>query len=717
MSINAMSDYSFRKKTCFEEDTSIEPRRTLFQDTFCPIQPRENPQQPRTIPSVSAPLGANLTERLRELGFDVLRGSESDRLFRLTDGTPFGIWFSEKVYDANDDFVQNAPLRKKISKRLLEEAGQSELSWMERAGVIHVGGQISAFFPIASFPPASLSGFLGFAPEAILRYRTLSPELYPAGSPRSDHHERFLHLPLTPALAMQMQPGCEVELIGQVKSGFSAGIAFVAGQAVGPALMGLGAFISSSIAGAKELGICVLALEKKGHVRITIRDLKRTSASFSLRLVAGVLYQITRDWASDIGSHFAILPAPSSTLNYMSSFSGLTTASMGIGFASEEVGVHIASIELDLNRPEAQSIYKHLLLLEVSKASKLVQNHPHCAKMALAKEVVREVEHSSNTSVMTDTLMSDRSTKSEMSGEFSFGTGETIFCTDKSVIKASSFRGLISRSIKWQEVEVKNSLGQTEPYFRLTYRDTDNRYKGYRFHEFFRFAKALAIKPEELSLNGFNAFQDAKDAVAKSNHVETRFDFFFSKNGIQKLLNADICELQKAYLQASATINFDYDGCPLFGESELSERALDLISKYELHLNHNKWDVLNLSPRNFAFHRDYKKLTNRDLSIDFGLLDQARNFANLVKHAQQKAKSQSSAPGLFLNLARKKKYDFVQTIAALVQLCGREEVRVHDFLLKSVNNVAFQLKPEKKLPHPEETFAEHLLSESFSINE
>jgi len=91
------------------------------------------------------------------------------------------------------------------------------------------------------------------------------------------------------------------------------------------------------------------------------------------------------------------------------------------------------------------------------------------------------------------------------------------------------------------------------------------------------------------------------------------------------------------------------------------------------------------------------------------LQKQAENFAALVLKARCAPCVEESAEMLFIELGAKKRFDYQQSISALIKLATREGAAIQKLLLES-RHVKIEIPSEAILEHPQKKFSDYVNS-------
>lgn len=631
---------------------------------------------------------------LEELEFDILKdGSGQARPFQFSKGYPFGMSFGQKLYQTTDPYIKDAPLRNAVSEEL------GKCIWKERGGVAHLGGQLFAFLTLGKFPTGSVGPSIGIYADAFLRYRTLYPY---TGQKYED-----LTAPLTAKMAADMPAGSEFEFITHIAGGGSVGGSVVEGAGVGPAMGGLALYMTSTIGASRQLGICVTALNKKGQVRVTVRRLNQVNSSFTTGFMAGLMF-IANTWTTKLNPNASMIPTSKTTSNYLGSFTGISTANASASAGETDNFINIFSVDLDTTDPEAQDIYQQILMLRFTHALDKATTCSAATNIALANEKSTSLMRDASITVMTETLIQDTQTHEHTSGNINLPTGYVSY-TDSTVGDKQTAYGFGSREVRWQEVNAEDELCQDKkPYFQFRYADTDLHFSKKRLLNFIRFAKMFGIEEEELIKGGALKLAALKERLGKAAKVETTSEIYFTTKGIENILSSSPDQIKKAYLEASRLAKSDYEDSPVVKDDDQSKEARELLALFAERSKKHRFDIFGITKEMNDCYLRYEKLTGRSLSMDYGLLDQADNFAKLLTRAERKDCLSEGAETLFAELGKRKMFDFKQSIGALLLLASREEVRVKELSLKS-GTIKLEVTPENAISHPHNALAKHLV--------
>lgn len=684
----------------------IGPRFDAPRDPPLPVDP--------LIAAYGQDIGPNTTDKLYEMTNEfgvnaISRHHHYDRLFYFAEGTALGFRAEEKTYKQSHPYVATSPVRSHAAQRLSENSGGQKVAFVESCGLLEIAGGYMASMPIDILSFGGIGWGFGVTNNALMRYRTSTPVVLGfgerSGNVRSNKTSDF---PLLSDAALRMAPGTEFEITGQGRVLSNVGFAAAAGYVLRPGVTaGVGLLLGAGVLVRDEVTLNVMALDKPGIVRVTLRNLDEEGASVIARVRAGINFvagSLTGVLAGGMLRPFAEKMNAPFFEEWINTF---TTLNASIYGSVEKRSLVIGSWDFDLNDPDARKAYDCATHLNIGPAKDLAHSDRNCVKETSAKE--HEVSHffGADVGVFGQKLLIDDILRIERRGRLDKTSGSMVY---RNAVFTKRRKNILTgiKKIDWEAVSVKQGeSGSYEPYLRLHYHERDWDFGKNVLRRLLRFSDALQVPRIQLTGEDKVQLEDVGDRLSKKREVHILADIYFTKEGIANIDRATAAQAQAAFLKVSSIIRKKFADCDFTREDEKTKRARGLINEYQKYLGFSSlsrmWERTKRLPE---IREAYFELMGRKIEPDSELFRQAEAFGATVEQLTN-IYSPQEVSAFFHSVGKLKGFDYMQNVAALLMLATPEHTLIHELSIKSgeitVANVSQGL-----IEHPRVTIANEL---------
>jgi hypothetical protein len=628
-----------------------------------------------------------------------------DRIFGFCDETGLGIRMEAAVYEADDAYVRSAPIRNAVATKMTAENNGSKVVYVESAGLAEVGAGLMMGFRIATGPFVAVGWSFGVTTSLLYRYRTSMPVLLSQGETPDDHLKyKHLDFPFSADIALKMSPGAEVEMSGQGRLLSNIGVGVVGGAIFPGGSAGVGAAFGVNASVRDEISVSVLALDKPGRVRVTIRKLDEEVGNTLARIRAGFISMQGFVTGNLAGGFLRFYTEKLGAPNFEELLNLYTTLNASVYGGVAHRVAQICAWDLDLNDPSARSVYEHLVLLNAIPAEESGETQYPGIRRVCIKENEEQTRLGVDIGIFGQKLFVYETTHTERNGAMTTGSG-TGFKYRNAIFthrKRNILRG--TRDIAWEAVFMRTEKdGHIEPYLHVRHQYKDWDFGSESIDQMLRFADAMGMCRDEVTGDNAHRLERATKRLVEINEVMHLTDVYFTKQGVVNIGKVDFQSAKEAFLKASSVICKTYHDFDFAATTPKAAAALAIIDQY---LSMKK--IMKLYERiHHAYLYDaYRELTGRNLTTDADLIRQANEFGALV-HVTKNPESPQELVSFFHELSQKHRLHYMQTVAALAVLAGRGETRVNALSL-SGGGISITNVPEGAIANPRAIIAEEL---------
>lgn len=680
------------------------------------------PHVPRTpaadplIANTSDTLGPRTTHRLEEMRSEfgmgaISRRNATERLFHFTEGTALGLQFESRAYASHDPYVVNTPVRHAVAEQLRHQFGGRTIAFVESAGLIDLGGGLQSVLPVEAFPYGGATLTCGFSAGGLLHYRSSGPQVLGMGERARAPQKPHFVLPLNAERAAQLMPGCEVELSGQGKLTQNVGLAARVGEALTPTGIsgGVAAVVSVNDALQGEFSFNVMALDKPGLVRVTLRKMNEAAAGILSRIQGGILFATGSIVPEPIGGILRYYTDKLGAPNFESYVTLHTTLSAALYGHMARHDFTIAAFDLDLRTHEGRRAYDHLIFLNTLEAEALADAGSPSVRYVHLEESDCDFKYGMDVRLANLKLLAFEALESERHGCLTPASGQHLIYRHS--LYRQSFNSFFSgrSTVSWEAVSIKaKDRDRAEPFLRVFFEHKEYNFEKSRIDWLLRLAAGFGVSRSEMTGHDHELFDKVQEHLCKLAEVTTTADVYFTSNGIDNINNADAQMATLAYLQASNDLFKQYEGIgEVFLEDDVkAKKAEALIAEYRARTDLTQLftsERLKLVPQ---LRKEYEALTKRKLDEDAKLLKDAEAFGAVVAELKDSQNSDQVA-SLMTSLGRRKGFDFAQSLLALALLAGPEETLLHHLGVEG-GGYAIRNESEGKLRNPRDLLAAEL---------
>lgn len=636
--------------------------------------PREQSQS-ATIPQVSA---SEVTKPVRG-GFWIPMSNKT-----------LGLQLESKCFKPSHALIEGDYDRKATTNRL--DSQSFNANWQQSQGVVELAARPDLGLTLPGIPGIKV----GFAAESLLQYRSLRP--YPRPKAFAEGQGPVapnVELPTTSAAAVKMARGSEVELTGRgtIKGSLGAGVGSAVSAGPVSAGVGINAGVTQSFTG--ELQLRVKKLEKD-CVRVDIADIDSVATNLTAQVTAGLSVENT---TRNIGEGLIITAVRNGANEDLMKLVNIIKNSNLKSKISYERGTQtrdLDAIVLDLSKPEAKKAYDQLMSLDATLAEQLAELPDSGVWQASAYDVQHSEEFEASVSALGSKLLLFKALETARSGSYEAADGKKVIYHDASYEQKSGSALTGSRSIVWQGVSVSapSDTTSTDPYFRMTFSDTDKVCEQEEVDSLFRFAQALNLDTRgadwQLEPRSF-----LQRLLGDGDDTQVDLDIYFTPDGIKSIDTASRTNAIVAAIIALQKLDPKYAGIP-FGDAELGAYATKHVMDYlSTQPSSNSWDYFTPAYESWMAARDYRAKTNRDISVDAQALLKAIEMADLIQELDAGDGSKSLA-SFFATLGQAQGFDYPLAITTLANLAGEEDTLIHRFELAG-KEVGFKANDEGQM--------------------
>jgi len=642
---------------------------------------------------------------MQELNFnDINRHhkNEADRILNLSEGTALFLAFDHKAYKIDDPYVKNVGIRMAVSEKLKEENPESDIFWLESAGVAEPGSGFFATVPVFHTHGATIIAGFGFSAGTILRYRTSKAVV-------GDNHQyaSLKTIPIDSDAARKMKAGQEFEISGQGKLRADANMGFRLGPDVGICTAGLGENIGPVTTVALEYGINVMSLNGFNKVRVTIRHVDQESIALVSNTALGLIIPANKLFPGNFGlpqfghgllKYFVEHKGPPNFEAYLTDYTSLT---LNCSLTHARKHVHIRSYDLDLDNAQAAKAYNSLMHLDIRQAESLALTRDGVVKIEL-RETLNSNKAALRLALCTEKLFLKEVLKSESHGELTNALGQHKIYRDEAFKKHSENWFTSKQDALWESVNIKVDDKAAKTYYHFNYQKNDFLTRQREIDRFFKFADALGIKRAIESHNQLIDMHTYKKIFSSADDSKLDVDLYFTSAGVERIKSMSPEEMAQAYLETSAQLDDKLALHPLIrGDEELKRACQNIFDRYHMYRYTHPFIK---RPKHIAgqallkLSKEYRALCTRDLIGDYRALRKAAKFAELSQSLLAKEHDRHRIGKFFTSLGHSR-ISYTQGIATLTKVAGRENVLIHT-LAASGGGVVLKSTDEGALVHP-----------------
>jgi len=613
-----------------------------------------------------------------ELGPSAIsRKSLRDRIFNFAEDTVFGVRLEEKAYDAKDAYIQECPVRRVVAENMRKQGGGRKVSFLETAGMIEIQGGFIAPMTLFTSLYGGVSMNYGFTASSMMRYRSSIPKLLGFGErPEGRLQDPRQFFPRSANAAMQLAPGSEYELAGKGRLLVNTAVPMRGGLGVDHASVGGGLVVSGTVTKEHETSLNVLALDKPGMVRVTLRNLDEETATILARLRAGVMFGAGVLDPGVMGGFLRYYAEREGAPNLAEFLMLYTTLYATFSARAAHRGLTIGSWDLDLTTAEGQEAYEHLLRLNTLKAEELAQSGNQSVTAVHFNENQNEYKFAADIGAIGLKFFIYESLCTEREGKLDESNKKTEVYRDSMYTRRMKSPAGV-KEINWEAVTINDGERHgKEPFLRIHFEKRDWDFATHTVDKMLRFAQALHMPRVDLTGEDDARFQKARLDLCKRAEVKISADVYFTTKGVDKIDDANAEQGKAAFLKAASFNHERLKGFDLGDDSPLAVEArqrLDAFRKLSF------WDKV----RNAAVHKEeYLAVTGRALEDDLKLMKDAEAFGQAIDRMHSSSSSREEIKA-FVDFAHSKGFHYMDTVAALSALAGREETLVNSLSISS----------------------------------
>lgn len=631
----------------------------------------------------------------------VSRRNIVDRIFSFVEGTAMGFRLEEKEYDIDDPYVRTSPVRSAVAEALRMSTSK-DVRFLETSGLMEIGGGFMAGFGLDAFAFGGAGWGYSVTGSTLFRYRTSVPVVGAA------QHKSIL-FPFDAQSALKLTPGTEVEMTGQGRVFTGVGISARVGYSLpGLATAGVGAVVAANTSVKDEVSLNVMALEKPGMVRVTIRNLDEVSLGLLARVRLGLIFNGNAITGNILGNILVFYAQKLHAVSFEELINTYTTLNASLYMSSAYSDLTIGSWDLDLTQAPAREAYNCLVRLNTLPAEVLAREESGGVVDVHVSENETEFRLAGDIGLLGQRLFLYEVLETERRGSVnSLGANLLVY---RDSLYTRRKRNIVtgSQEINWEAVNVRRQESvKSERYLRLHFVQREFEFHRTGIDRVLRFANALQIPRAELVGEDPDCLEKAAKRLGKMAEVNISTDVYFTKTGIDNIDKADKAKAKVAYLKVSRFLKKKFAQLDFTCTDDKTLTALALIDEYRSYIG-----LANIS--RFAerikvlpiIRREYMHLMNRNIESDAKLISEAEAFGDVVEELTD-TNNPEQVSSFFLSLGRMKGFDYMQTIAALSELAGVDQTLVNDLSI-SAKGVNIRSKSDFALVNPRETVALHL---------
>lgn len=645
---------------------------------------------------------SGLTNLVEEIGIDdFIDRTPPNRPFAPTMEHGLGLAFREKEFQALDPYISEHGIRRAATQEAQFENPNAELKWRETIGILDIGGGVGGAIPLAIMDGAYLALYYGFFCSTMLRYRRLDLE--------SDGEvKQKFQMPTHAQSARNMPAGSEVEFVGQGRLNMGTGIAVGTGVALGPFWAGVAGIAPVTNESVKEYSVTVTSVDGKGRVRVILRKLNSIQTTAGILGAAGFISPGFNGAAIN-EEDLVLLVGNSSTVKATGMILDNTSVTVGLSASHLEKSTVIAAFDVDLNTQDGVQAYEDLLRLSPHCAYQLASKPDNGVEILTVKEHQTEFGVSGYVNFFGDKIFLSERIDREGSGQMVRRDGSQLLYRNK--IYEKRYRNVFSgdKNISWEAISMKDSSDvKSDMFYHLIFERTDYEFVAQRLKRFFRVATALHVPEKKLEYSKGQEFQSFLSLVSKAAKVSTKFDIFFTKSGVKLLEACNQACAAGQYIQAKLAIQPKYAGFPCDSQGFVTGEVDEILSEYlELSSTRHLFGIGKFRERS-KLRAQYLALTGREITLDAKIYTDALEFGSEIE-AIKDAGSKGEPDQLFSRLGKMKGFHFAGAIAALVNICGRDNVVIQEMSIES-RGARLGYREDARIKFPREVIYDELTS-------
>jgi hypothetical protein len=660
-------------------------------DRYVENKPRALPQDP-LIAAYGRDVGPRTAEHMSAFtsavgGHAISRKNLSERLFSFADNTALAFLFEEKAYKPTDPYVAQSAVRRRVAENLRAEGGGREVAFVETSGMLEVGGGFMTSMAIDVLGFGGVGWGYGVTLSSLMRYRTSMPLLLGFGEEPEDCFKRQkLSFPFSAQNAMDMVPGSEIEITGQGRVNVSLGIGSSFGVSAAGATAGVGTLLGAWTNAKGEFNLNVMALDKPGMVRVTIRNLDEETAGFIARLRAGLNFSPGALGGTVLGGILRYYVEKMNAPYFEELVNTYTTMNASIYSTAEHRGVLIGSWDINLEDEQARDAYENLIRLNTVPANELVVSGSGSVTKSSAQENETLLMFGADLAIIGEKLMLQEMLHTNRVGRLDRASGNSLVYHNSIYTKRRKNIVTGTKQVHWEAVSVKNAHSDdSEPHLHLHFQQKDWDYGQNTLKRMLRFAAALKIPHLEMIGEDKQHADDVSVRLTQRAEVLVNADIYFTKKGLENIDRSNAKDATEAYLTVSSQIRKKFANVDFVATDKATSQAIALIRRYNNLTDFSVsqfYERLRARPR---IREDYKALTGRDIDQDATLIREADEFGATVEALT----------------------NYMQSAAALARLATHEETLINDLSITS-GDIVIRNISAGPLEHPRQTVAAEL---------